>query len=78
MLHPVGGHGGLAGVRHLPAHANQRHQPELDLVPIGAAIDVDVIECDRRGPVLQAEAQPDAFIQDPAVTLGVSQRIGGD
>ena len=62
-------------IRHLPADANQRHQPKLDLVPIGLSVDVDVIERNRRGPILQAEAQPDALIQDPAVTFGALKRI---
>jgi len=62
-------------VRHPATNADQRHQPKLDLVPIGMAIDIDVIKCDRRVLILQAETQANAFIHDPAVALGVSQRL---
>jgi hypothetical protein len=63
------------GVRNLAADANQRHQPELDLVPFGMAIDVDVVKRNRRRLILQAETQANAFNHDLAVSLGVSKCI---
>src|SRR6516165_6951247 len=37
------------GLRHLAADPHQRHQPELDLMPLRLPIDIDIVEryCDR-------------------------------
>jgi hypothetical protein len=62
-------------VRDLPANAHQRHQPELDLMPVQVPLDVDVSESNRRRAVILAEMQPDALVHDPAISLGVANRI---
>ena len=66
---------GQKAVRDLSANAHQRHQPELYLVPIGMAVDVNVIKRNCRCAVLHAETQTNAFIVDLAVPLGVPKRV---
>src|SRR6476619_134420 len=45
------------------------------MVPIGIAVDVDVIKRNNCYPVLHTETQTNAFIVDLAVPLGVSERV---
>src|SRR5215469_9683380 len=64
-----------AVVRDLPADAHHRHQPELDLMAVRVPIDVEVIESNRGRAIILAEMQADALVYDPAISLGVANRI---
>src|SRR6516165_6564388 len=64
-----------AAIRDLPADAHHRHQPELDLMAVRVPIDVDVIESNCCRTIVLAEMQADAFVHDPAISLGVAHRI---
>src|SRR6516225_4235765 len=64
-----------AAIRDLPADAHHRHQPELDLMAVRVPVDVDVIESNRGRTIVLPEMQVDAFVHDPAISLGVAHRI---
>src|SRR6516165_9117411 len=64
-----------AVVRDLPADAHHPHQPELDLMAVRVPVDVDVIESNRGRAIILAEMQADALVYDPAISLGVANRI---
>src|SRR6516162_9278010 len=65
-----------AGIRNLSANSHHRNQPELDLMAVGVPVDVDVIESDRGRTIVLAEMQADAVVHDPAISLGIANRIG--
>ena len=59
----------------LPAQADDDGQPELDMLPVAAPLDIDVVKADA-GLAAFAKPQADAFVGDAAVARCLVQGVG--
>src|SRR6516225_6539673 len=64
-----------AGISDLPANARYHHQQDLGLMAVRVPVDVDVIESNRGRAIVLAKMQADAIVHNPAISLGVANRI---
>jgi hypothetical protein len=64
----------LARTRQFPTHANQRKQPELDLMSISLSVNPDIVESNHRGTI-GVKLDLDAVVDDPAVASSIAHGI---
>ena len=61
-------------VGNLAADAHQSNEPELDMLAVQPAVEIDVVQRDRSA-FAGRDAQANAFVDNLAVPLGVSKRV---